>query len=351
MLEIRSVSQNVPLKIQTVLNSFKNLPFPIFVDNAPPLTQNTAMNSRLILEGLEILGYCGVTQDERSQRQPLLIDLEIDCANRQAAETDNIQHTIDYARIVNRLLEIGTQNQFSLVESLAEHIARILLDEFPILGLRLWVRKTNPPIKARIGSVGVRLDRNRSGHETQSIATTIPFPSSFLVEHRHQLPKGKILDVASGYGRNAFYLASLGYSVTALDRDKEALRAIQHQIQDSRASHMVVQHQDLENGSPNSLDLGTELYEGLIVFFYLYRPLFPSFLRALKPGGVLIFETFLIDNHRINNHPRRKEFCLEHNELVQLAKGLRIVHYEEGPQQESNLHHPVFTARMVALKE
>lgn len=309
------------------------------------------MNSRLILEGIEISGYCGLTQDERSQGQPIRIDLEIDCANCEAAETDNIHYTIDYARIVSRILEIGRRNHFTLVESLAEHIARILFDEFPILALRLWVRKTKPPIKATIGSVGVRLDRTRSNHKTQSIATTFPVPSSFLVEHIHQLPKGKILDVASGYGRNAFYLASLGYSVTALDRDKEALSTIQHEIQKSRLSPMVVQHQDLEDGAPNSLDLGTELYEGLIVFFYLYRPLFPSILRALKQGGVLIYETFLIDNHRINNHPRRKEFCLEHNELVQLARGLRIVHYEEGQQQESNPHDQIFTARMVAMKE
>jgi dihydroneopterin aldolase len=324
---------------------------PFFIDNAHPLTQNTSMNSRLILEGIAISGYCGLTQDERGHLQPIRIDLEIDCANSQAGKTDDIQHTIDYAQIINRLLEIGTHNQFYLIESLAEHITRTLFDEFPILGLKLWVRKTNPPLKATVDSVGVRLARDRSSHETRSIASAFQSPSTFLTEQKHQLPKGKILDVATGHGRNALYLANLGYSVTALDRDEEALRAIQQEMQNSRFSNISIHAQDLEDGSPNSLNLGTELYEGIIVFSYLYRPLFPSLLKALRRKGVLIYETFLIDNHRINDHPRRKEFCLQHNELFQLTQGLRIVHYEEGARQGPNLQDQIFTARMVARKE
>ncbi len=157
--------------------------------------------------------------------------------------------------------------------------------------------------------------------------------------------------MATGHGRNALYLAKLGFSVTALDRDKEGLQTIQKTIQDSELSNVSIQAQDLEDGSSNSLNLGTELYEGIIVFFYLYRPLFPSLLRALKREGVLIYETFLIDNHRIHDHPRRKEFCLQHNELLQLTEGLRIVHYEEGAQPGPNLQDQIFTARMVARKE
>ena len=309
------------------------------------------MNSTLILEGIEISGHCGLTQDERSHVQPIRIDLELDCANSQAGETDNIQHTIDYAQVINRLLEIGTRNQFYLVESLAEHIIRTLFDEFPILGLKIWVRKTNPPLKATVDSVGVRLARVRGKQAIQSIALTSQSPSSFLKEQQHLIPKGKVLDVATGHGRNALYLASLGYSVIGIDRDKEALRAIQQEIQNSNVSNVSVHAQDLEDGSPSSLNLGTELYEGILVFFYLYRSLFPSLLRALRRGGVLMYETFLIDNHRINNHPRRQEFCLQHNELFQLTQGLRIVHYEEGARQGTNLQDQIFTARMVARKE
>jgi dihydroneopterin aldolase len=309
------------------------------------------MNSTLILEGIEISGYCGLTLDERSHIQPIRIDLEIDCANSPAGESDNIQHTIDYAQVITRLVAIGTNNQFYLVESFAEYIIRSLFDEFPIIGLRIWVRKTKPPLKATVGSVGVRLARVRDSQGTQSFASDCHPPSSFLIEQQQQLPKGKILDVATGHGRNALYLANLGYSVTALDRDKEALQGIQQEVENSNLSNVIVHAQDFENGSPNSLNLGTELYEGIMVFFYLYRPLFPSLIKALRKGGVLMYETFLIDNHRIYNHPSRKEFCLQRNELFQLTQGLRIVHYEEGGRQGPNLQDQIFTARMVAKKD
>ena len=134
------------------------------------------MNSTLILEGIEISGHCGLTQDERSHLQPIRIDLEIDCANSQAGETDNIQHTIDYAQIINRLLEIGTCNQFYLVESLAEYTIRTLFEEFPILGLRIWVRKTDPPLKATVNSVGVRLSRDRGSLGNQVYLLSLQTP-------------------------------------------------------------------------------------------------------------------------------------------------------------------------------
>ena len=305
------------------------------------------MNSTLILQGVEISAHCGITKDERSQVQPIRIDLELNCSNSQAGETDNIQYTIDYAHVINRLVEIGTNEQFHLVESLAEHIITTLFNEFPIIDLKIWVRKTRPPLKTLVESVGVRLVRDRVRQESRSIASTVQPPSSFLTEQQHHLPKGKILDVASGHGRNALYLASLGYSVTAIDRDEKALQAIQQSIHNSNSFPVDIHVQDLEDGSPNSLNLGTARYEGIIVFFYLYRPLFPALLRALKPGGVLVYETFLIDNYRVHHHPRRQEFCLQPNELFQLTQRLRIMHYQEG----ANPPDSIFTARLVAKKE
>ena len=66
------------------------------------------------------------------------------------------------------------------------------------------------------------------------------------------------------------------------------------------------------------------------VFFYLQRDLFPQIMRALKTGGLLVYETFLIDNHERFSHPRRREFCLGHNELLSLCHELRVLAYREG---------------------
>jgi hypothetical protein len=65
---------------------------------------------------------------------------------------------------------------------------------------------------------------------------------------------------------------------------------------------------------------------------------------------MLIYETFLIDNHMQYQHPRRKEFCLMHNELLRLVPGFRILHYEEGRREEGLDSERVFTARLVAQK-
>jgi hypothetical protein len=87
----------------------------------------------------------------------------------------------------------------------------------------------------------------------------------------------------------------------------------------------------------------------IIGFFYLFRPLFAPILQALKPGGMLVYETFLIDNYFRHHHPRRWEFCLAHNELLRLTSSLRVLHYDEGEHQDSSAASPL-TARLVAQK-
>ena len=329
-----------------------NETFPVFIDITPPLTENACMDSTLILRGIHIAGHCGVTHQERNEPQPILVDLELDCANSHSAVSDHLGDTIDYAQIIKRISDIGTQNHFSLVESLADKMAQTLFDEFPIRGLSIWVRKTAPPLTHQVDSVGVRLSRLRSRPLTQSLSVaSTDQPSSFLVDQQHHIPKGRILDVATGHGRNAIYLASQGFSVTGVDRDPEAIHSLKQKTQSLGLARVTALVQDLENGSTTSIDFGENTYDGILVFFYLYRALFPSLIRALKPGGVLVYETFLIDNHVIHNHPRRKEFCLHRNELLRLTPGMRIVHYEEGAHQGPHNKEPAFTARMIAEKE
>src|SRR5207245_5874927 len=69
----------------------------------------------------------------------------------------------------------------------------------------------------------------------------------------------------------------------------------------------------------------------LIVVFYSPQPtLIPAIIKSLRPGGIVIYETFLIDTHDRFNHPHRREFCLGHNELLSLFSELRILAYREG---------------------
>ncbi|GJL70761.1 MAG: hypothetical protein NPIRA06_33960 [Nitrospirales bacterium] len=302
------------------------------------------MSSSIVVKGIQLSARCGVTETERQQPQPLLVDLIFRCPNQSAFQSDELSDTVDYGTITQRIQDIGEGQAFSLIETMAETICQALFHEFPITRLKIWVRKTRPPLKRIEGSVGVQLIRSRQPIDS----TDLMHPAPFLVDHISRLPHGTVLDVATGRGRHALYLASKGFSVHGIDRDADALHELQVQAQEAGLSPITTESIDLEVNPQHPPDLGTAMYDVILVFFYLNRPLFPQLIQALKSGGVIMYETFLLDNHIHRQHPRRKEFCLESNELLNLLQGLSILHYDEGDHAGSS--GPAFTARILARK-
>lgn len=171
-----------------------------------------------------------------------------------------------------------------------------------------------------------------------------------MLKHLTFLPKGCVLDVASGYGRNALYLAEHGFAVHAIDRNQDALQSLEQIAQERHLSRLTTECRDLEV-SPLPADLlPVETYDVVMVFFYLFRPLFPQLIRTLKPGGLLLYETFLMENHVRHQHPRRAIFCLESNELRTLTASLLPLDYDEGARRNEETQAEVFTARLLARK-
>ena len=142
-----------------------------------------------------------------------------------------------------------------------------------------------------------------------------------LVEQLPRLPKGKALDVAAGGGRHSLFLAARGYQVDAVDRDEATLSQLAASAGAKSVTGIKTRTVDMEQPAPFDPGFGHETYDVIMVFFYLHRPLFPFLIDALKPGGVLIYETFTIDNYTHHKHPRRWEFCLSHNELLRMKIG------------------------------
>jgi dihydroneopterin aldolase len=288
-----------------------------------------------------------VTTAERRALQPIAIDLEIEYAPGTfalAASTGDIAHAVDYAAVAARLLEVGRKQPYVLLETLGEELLAMLFTEFPVAAAKLWVRKTIPPVAGVSGSVGVRLER------TRPLAVADSSPAQFLKDHVHLLPTGHALDVACGRGRNTLFLAAQGYTIDAIDRDEQALAETAAAAAQRGLTSVTVRAVELEDPA-HPPDIPAARYDAVLVFFYLYRPLFPALLRALKPGGALICETFLIDNHLRRQHPRRPEFCLAHNELLHLAAGMRILHYREGEHADVHGGGSAFTARLIAQRE
>ena len=148
-------------------------------------------------------------------------------------------------------------------------------------------------------------------------------PSPWVVRHAQSIPaRGKVLDLACGSGRHARFLAGLGYPVLAVDRDAEALAGL------STIEGITTRQLDLEG---EEWPLAGQVFDGIVVTNYLWRPRLPDVLALLAPGGVLIYETFMVGNAAYGK-PSNPAFLLLAGELRQLAAaaGLREVDYAEG---------------------
>lgn len=128
---------------------------------------------------------------------------------------------------------------------------------------------------------------------------------------------GEALDIACGIGRNTHFLAEKGFLVDALDVSDYALS----QVKDMATIKKFEVDLDTHNLEINKYDL-------IVNINYLSRRLMPQIKEALRSGGVIIFETFIIA-HGEFTQPVNPEFLLRKNELLHAFIGLDIIHYEE----------------------
>jgi SAM-dependent methyltransferase len=151
-------------------------------------------------------------------------------------------------------------------------------------------------------------------------------PVSWLVQHADLLPReGRALDVASGGGRHALWLAERGLATLAVDRDVDAVRAL-NDVARARDLPVRAEVRDLEGGD-NPFRGST--FDVIVVVHYLHRPLFPALIAALAPGGLLVYETFT-RAQAARGKPTNPDFLLEAGELVELVRPLEVLVSREG---------------------
>ena len=111
----------------------------------------------VFIRELRVDTVIGVYDWERRIRQTVVLDLELASDNRRAAASDSIADAVDYAAISARLLSFIEGSEFQLIETLAEQLANIVLEEFAVPWLRLRLAK--PGAVARARDVGVLIER------------------------------------------------------------------------------------------------------------------------------------------------------------------------------------------------
>ncbi len=115
---------------------------------------------KIILKGIRFHGHHGVPEAERHVGGHYEIDATLGCRTlANPGKTDALADTIDYSEIVTRIIEIGTQQSFQLIEALAEKIAAVILDQFAVDSVRLTVKKLHPPIEQPIDYFAVEIFR------------------------------------------------------------------------------------------------------------------------------------------------------------------------------------------------
>ena len=146
-------------------------------------------------------------------------------------------------------------------------------------------------------------------------------PAQLLVDYWSQFEKsrlgGPILDLACGDGHNGIFLATKDLPVICCDVSEQALSRVEKLAAESRVKVGLWQL-DLEVEEINPLP--EDSYGGILVFRYLHRPLIPCIKKALKKEGILIYETFTIEQPKFGK-PHNPKFLLKPGELLDWFKG------------------------------
>jgi tellurite methyltransferase len=162
-------------------------------------------------------------------------------------------------------------------------------------------------------------------------------PSDWLAAHHALLRGTRALDLACGTGRNAVFLAGLGFTVDALDISEVAIEALE----------------GVPGVHPRAVDLEREPlpageYDVVVLINYLQRDLFAGAAAALAPGGVLVAETVTRAHVEQLGRTFDRRYLLEPGELREAFRGLEALRYEEGVVQRSG--RPRAVAGIVAQR-
>ena len=149
---------------------------------------------------------------------------------------------------------------------------------------------------------------------------------------------GSALDLAGGAGRNAIWLARQGWEVTLMDISETGV-----ELAGRKAGPLAV-HIHFVVDDLTRFKAAQTQFDVVMAFFYLERRIFPEILKAIRPGGLLIYKTLTLEQMNLPGGPKDPRHLLASGELLRLAEGLRVLHYREEVAEKA-------TAELVARKD
>jgi SAM-dependent methyltransferase len=170
-------------------------------------------------------------------------------------------------------------------------------------------------------------ERFREGEYPQD-----PDPAPVLARYIDSFPDGRALDVATGTGRNAVFLASEGYEVDGIDQSREGLRIARRNAAERGVEGRTnwIQADVPEYAFPESA------YEVITVSFYRAVDRFPDIKAALVPGGYLFVQHHLRSSDRPDVGPSGDRYRFPANELLHACLDLTVLFYAETTEEREN---------------
>lgn len=151
-------------------------------------------------------------------------------------------------------------------------------------------------------------------------------PSPVLTAYRDALPDGRALDIATGPGRNAVFLAKNGYTVDALDQSRVGLDITRQKAEAEGVGVNCIQADATEFHYPAGR------YEVITISFYRILDRLADVKAALAPGGILFYEHHLRSSEDALVGPSTDRYRFAANELLRACLDLTILYYDEGTE-------------------
>jgi len=137
------------------------------------------------LVGLRARGFHGVLPQERQDGQDFLVDVVVHLDTRRAAATDDLAATVDYGVLAQRVVDVVAGEPFDLIETLAEHIAAVALDDALVQAVDVTVHKPSAPIAVPFADVEVRVSRSRDRLPAATVSTRTASAAAPVVAPAH----------------------------------------------------------------------------------------------------------------------------------------------------------------------
>lgn len=118
------------------------------------------LEEKIVLKGITVFGYYGVSPMEREVGQKLELDIEFWSDFTKACVTDALEDTVNYERVYAKVMETVEGNRFNLLETLADAVCREILDSFPVGRVRTTIRKLTLPFPNSVDHVAVVVERS-----------------------------------------------------------------------------------------------------------------------------------------------------------------------------------------------